>query len=125
MVYDGYTLPLDDACHDVVFSDQLIEHLHPEDTELHFGLVHRLLAPGGTYLFRTPHALCGPHDVSRWFSDTPQGFHLKEWTSLALAANGHLWLVTALEAALCRLPARLRRRVSRWLLPNVTVAATR
>ena len=146
VVYDGYALPLGDACQDVVFSDQLVEHLHPEDVALHFSLVFRLLVPGGTYVFRTPHAFCGPHDVSRWFSDTPEGFHLKEWTYSELApllrragfrrlhafwnARGARvslpWrAVTALEALLRRLPARSRRRVSRWLLPNVTVAAQR
>ena len=146
VVYDGYAVELDEGSVDLVFSDQLVEHLHPEDTALHFALVHRLLAPGGTYLFRTPHALCGPHDVSRFFADEPQGFHLREWTygelEPVLRAAGFTrlraywnargarvplpWqLVTLLEAGLRRLPAGLRRRVSRPLLPNVTVAARR
>jgi len=80
VIYDGYDLDLPDESVDVVYSDQLIEHLHPEDTELHFRLVRRLLRPGGRYLFRTPHRHSGPHDVSQFFSDEPQGFHLKEWT---------------------------------------------
>ena len=80
MLYDGYQLDLPDDCVDLVFSDQLVEHLHPEDTLHHFRLVRRILAPEGAYVFRTPHALCGPHDVSRFFSDAPEGFHLKEWT---------------------------------------------
>lgn len=146
VVYDGYRVELPDASVDLVFSDQLVEHLHPEDTALHFALVHRLLAPGGTYFFRTPHALCGPHDVSRFFADEPQGFHLREWTYTELeplmrdagftgfeaywnARGARIRLpwrfVTWLESALARLPARLRRRLSRPLLPNVTVAARR
>ena len=146
LVYDGYELALSDGCLDLLFSDQLVEHLHPEDTELHFRLVHRILAPGGVYLFRTPHALCGPHDVSRFFSDTPEGFHLKEWTyaelrpllrSAGFTSLRAYWnargarvrlpwrLVVALEAAMGVLPAPLRRHVSRGFLPNVTVAAGR
>ena len=35
---------------------------------------------GGKYVFRTPHSLRGPHDVSQYFSDEPECFHLKEWT---------------------------------------------
>lgn len=146
VVYDGYELDLPAACVDLVFSDQLVEHLHPEDTELHFRLVHRILAEGGSYFFRTPHALCGPHDVSRFFSDTPQGFHLKEWTyseiGPLLRAAGFTSLraywnargarivlpwrgVLALEACMRALPARVRRQVSRYCLPNVTIAARR
>lgn len=146
LVYDGYSLDLPDGSQDLVFSDQLVEHLHPEDSALHFALVHRILAPGGTYFFRTPHALCGPHDVSRFFSEEPQGFHLREWTYSEIepvlrgagftrlrafwnARGARLplpWrLATALEAVLRRLPARLRRWLSRPLLPNVTVAAER
>lgn len=79
-VYDGYKLDLPDNSINVAFSDQLIEHLHPEDTADHFRLLHRLLKPGGVYLLRTPHRLTGPHDVSRYFSERAEGFHLKEWT---------------------------------------------
>ncbi len=81
VVYDGYNLEaIKDSSVDIVFSDQLIEHFHPEDTKLHFELVLRILKPGGKYVFRTPHALTGPHDISAYFSDEPEGLHLKEWT---------------------------------------------
>lgn len=81
VVYDGYNLEkIEPKTVDVVFSDQLIEHFHPEDTALHFQLVYKILKQGGIYIFRTPHALSGPHDVSKYFSDTAEGFHLKEWT---------------------------------------------
>jgi hypothetical protein len=44
IIYDGYNLnEIEDESVDFVFSDQLIEHLHPEDTELHFKLAHRKL----------------------------------------------------------------------------------
>lgn len=81
LIYDGYKLDdIENGSVDMVFSDQLIEHLHPEDTKTHFQLVYGILKTGGKYIFRAPHALSGPHDISRYFSDTPEGFHLKEWT---------------------------------------------
>jgi len=80
VIYDGYNLDIESDSVDFAFSDQLIEHLHPEDIEDHFRLVKRILRNGGSYLFRTPHAFFGPHDISKYFSDEPEGFHLKEWT---------------------------------------------
>jgi SAM-dependent methyltransferase len=80
IIYDGFDLDIESDSVDVAFSDQLIEHLHPEDIEDHFRLVKRILRNGGSYIFRTPHAFFGPHDISKYFSDEPEGFHLKEWT---------------------------------------------
>lgn len=67
--------------YDVVVSNQVIEHLHPEDLDTHLKSVHKILKQGGRYLFTTPHRHTGPHDVSRVFKlDEPQGMHLKEYT---------------------------------------------
>lgn len=89
IVYDGYNLKeIDDNSVDLVFSDQLIEHFHPEDTKLHFQLVRRILKVGGKYIFNAPHRLTGPHDISQYFSYEAEGFHLKEWTYTEL--NGML-----------------------------------
>ena len=86
VVYDGYdTNAIAADSVDLVFSDQLIEHFHPEDTEQHLQLAHRLLKKGGRYVLRTPHRLSGPHDISAFFSDEPLGFHLKEWTYREMA----------------------------------------
>jgi len=120
VVYDGYALEtIQSATVDVVFSDQLIEHFHPEDTALHFKLVHKILKKGGMYIFRTPHALSGPHDVSKYFSDTAEGFHLKEWTYLEikkmvvdigftkfktyLIVKGHIFRIPYLWFAFCEI----------------------
>ncbi len=85
VTYNGYSLDaIAEGSVDIVFSDQLIEHLHPDDTADHIKLVHRILRPGGKYIFSTPHAFTGPHDISKYFSYEPQGFHLKEWTYLEL-----------------------------------------
>jgi SAM-dependent methyltransferase len=84
--FDGYTLDLPDNLVDVFFSDQLIEHIHPDETQNHFEMVYRTLKPGGKYIFRIPHRLSGPHDISKHFTDTPTGFHLNEPTYREMAA---------------------------------------
>lgn len=81
IIYDGYSVDgIDENTVDVFFSDYLIEHLHPDETKAHFKIVYRLLKEGGKYIFRTPHAFTGPHDISQYFCEEPEGFHLKEWT---------------------------------------------
>ncbi len=85
IVYDGYNLNLPDNSIDVAFSNQVIEHLHPDDTIDHLRLVYRLLRPGGVYVFCTPEKLSGPFDISRYFSNEPQGFHLREWMFIELS----------------------------------------
>ena len=73
-------LPFPAHSFDSAVSMQLIEHLHPEDVPKHLCEVFRVLKPSGRYTFETPHVLFGPHDVSRFFSDSPKGFHLKEYS---------------------------------------------
>ncbi len=81
IVYDGYNLDkIESNSIDILFSNQLLEHFHPDDTKLHLEIVHRILKPGGKYIFMTPHGLSGPFDVSAYFCDEPECFHLKEWT---------------------------------------------
>ncbi len=80
IVYDGYTLDMPKDSIHVLFSDQFIEHLHPEDVPEHYALARSLLVPEGKYVFRYPHRYRGPSDISRFFSDTPKGFHLNEST---------------------------------------------
>ena len=87
IIYDGCHLDLKDASIDVVFSDQLIEHLLPEEVESHFALVRRILKNDGVYIVSTPHAFFGPHDVSGYFSDVPEGLHFKEWTYSEIAGT--------------------------------------
>ena len=65
---------------DLAYSSHLLEHLHPDDAPDHLREVARVLKPGGRYLCVTPHAIYGPHDVSRYFDKSPTGFHLKEYS---------------------------------------------
>lgn len=146
VVYDGYELALPDASIDVAYSNQLIEHLHPDDARAHFALVKRLLKPGGTYVLATPERWTGPHDISRYFSDVAEGFHLHEWDYPelldALRAAGlrpsRAWwaargvnvplpipVAAGLERILPRLPGSVRRRYGKFLVPMITLAATR
>jgi len=80
IVADSPPYPLPDACADLAFSSHVIEHLRPDDALLQLQEIRRLLAPGGKHICVTPNRLWGPHDVSRYFSDTPQGLHLREYT---------------------------------------------
>lgn len=144
IVYDGYQLDLPDACADLAFSYQFLEHLHPEDVPLHFELVRRLLKPGGVYVFDTPHRFSGPHDVSVHFGDTLECFHFQEWTyremrkllkrhgfaRTAVHRKGRLLrspLLNALhdgiEAIVSILPKSLRRRLAARLFQSVTLSA--
>ena len=144
IVFDGYKLDLPDQCADLVFSYQFLEHLHPDDVELHLSLAYRLLKPGGSYVFDTPHRYSGPHDISKFFTDTPQGFHLKEWTYAELfrllrktgftrvytyraGKQRRCRLCNAVtlfaEALLGVLPRGIRRRASSRLFQSVAVVA--
>jgi len=87
-VFDGFRLELPPTSVDVAFSYQFLEHLHPEDVAPHMELVARALKPGGCYVLDTPHQFSGPHDISRYFSQTAQGFHMHEWTYAEIAALG-------------------------------------
>jgi 2-polyprenyl-3-methyl-5-hydroxy-6-metoxy-1,4-benzoquinol methylase len=69
------------GAYDAVLSDQLLEHLHPDDLIDHLQGSFELLRAGGSYVFRTPHRFTGPHDISRVFGQSRAcGMHLKEYT---------------------------------------------
>jgi SAM-dependent methyltransferase len=82
---DGRTIPVPAGTIDVAYSNQLMEHLHPDDAREQIGSIVAALAPGGIYLCITPNRLSGPHDVSRRFDQEATGFHLKEYTAGELA----------------------------------------
>lgn len=75
------------APYDAVISDQLLEHLHPDDVVSHMREAHAILKPGGRYILRTPHQYTGPHDMSRLFGyNEAVGMHLHEYTNSELRA---------------------------------------
>lgn len=134
-----------DAPYDVVVSDQVVEHLHPDDIAAHTRSCAAILRPGGRYIVRTPHAATGPHDMSVVFGfDQPVGMHLHEYTvreltgalraggfstvrsvvslpsigrraPVTLASRIHLLTQIATEEVLGRVPAAGRQRLRRVL----------
>jgi ubiquinone/menaquinone biosynthesis C-methylase UbiE len=82
----GVSIPLPSESVSFIYSNQLMEHLHPEDAAEQLREVRRVLKPGGRYLCRTPSRISGPHDVSMFFSEVAQGMHLKEYSYKELHA---------------------------------------
>jgi SAM-dependent methyltransferase len=75
---DQFDFP--DKSFDVVFSQQVLEHVHPDDVPRHFSEGFRVLRQGGMFAVETPNRRTGPQDVSRGFVPVAEGLHLKEWT---------------------------------------------
>ena len=82
---DGCSIPVPEGSVTLAYSNQLMEHVHPDDALEQLRNLYRALAPGGRYLCATPSRLNGPHDVSRYFDSVACGFHLKEYTYSELA----------------------------------------
>jgi len=80
VVTDGVKIPVPSQSVTVAYSNQLMEHLHPDDALAQLAEIHRALVPGGIYVCITPHRFSGPHDISKFFCDEACGFHLKEYT---------------------------------------------
>lgn len=127
----GLDVPADSV--DLVYSNQLMEHLHPDDAAGQLTQVLRALVPGGAYVCITPNRLSGPHDISGAFDTVATGLHLREYTVTQLSAlflragfvetgvyvggNGRYWKwrplpVMALERVLQLLPRRVRRAIA-------------
>ena len=83
-------LPFPDASFDVVMSFDVFEHIRESDAHLHE--VHRVLVPGGRYLFQTP---------NKW---TNSVFETVRWRSLTAWRTEHCALHTY---------GQLRRRLER------------
>jgi SAM-dependent methyltransferase len=131
---DGSDIPVKKASVDVCYSKDLLEHLHPDDALLHLQSVYQALVPGGVYICRTPNALSGPHDVSRFFeTGKATGLHLKEYTTTEINRECKkvgfkkvkpylwfkgrlvklpLWPVLMLEFVASRLPRRVCRAIT-------------
>lgn len=88
MVPENFRLILSDGCSitvprnsvNVAYSNQLMEHLHPDDAFEQLQNIYNALAPGGAFVCITPNRLTGPHDISKFFDRVATGFHLKEYT---------------------------------------------
>jgi len=148
LITDGHTIPLPNQVADVIYSNQVMEHLHPDDAFQQLAEIHRILKPKGVYLCVTPSRLNGPHDISQYFTETPTGFHLKEYTiseltrifkangfsSVKVHVGGNGYYLPALptlpfeilEQLLWKMPRKIRLAISKTflfrILLNVRVA---
>ena len=134
LLSDGTSIDVPPGSVDLVYSDQLMEHLHPDDAMEQLKNIATAIRPGGAYLCRTPNRLSGPHDVSGHFTDVAEGFHLREYSLHELArmlrdvglarqrilvgglghyVNWPLWPVLAFESVLEALPRVVRRGIAR------------
>ncbi len=84
-ISDGCSVPISQNTVTVAYSNQLMEHLHPEDALEQLRNIYQTIAPSGVYICITPNRLCGPHDVSKYFDEEATGFHLKEYTQTELS----------------------------------------
>lgn len=136
IISNGCDVPAPDGSISVAYSNQLMEHLHPEDAYEQLKGLYHCLQPGGVYICITPNRLSGPHDVSKYFDPVATGFHLKEYTNQELyglfstigfskittyAGGKGVYIkcprILALlcESILSRLPFSLRHPLSNWL----------
>jgi SAM-dependent methyltransferase len=133
-ICDGMSLPVEAGTVDVAYSNQLIEHLHPDDAQEHVDNVFKALRPNGIYVCVTPNRLGGPWDISGNFVRVAAGLHIREYTGAELVSLFHnagfakfrfhvgasgryfalpLALVDVLESLLSRVPYAVARRLCR------------
>jgi SAM-dependent methyltransferase len=79
-IFNGVDMHEPNGSMDVIYSNQVFEHLHIEDTLPLLKDYYSFLSQGGKLVVITPHRLTGPHDISRDFTKEAEGFHMKEYT---------------------------------------------
>jgi hypothetical protein len=133
---DGSNIALPNNSIDIAYSNQLMEHLHPDDAFEQLQNIFNALVSGGSYICCTPNRLGGPYDVSRYFDKVATGFHLKEYTiselstlfrkvrfskfKIYIGANGFYLifptrLIILFENLLSLLPSAIRSSIARNL----------
>lgn len=104
-VYGGAVLPFADDAFDVVFSQQVLEHVRPDVLHDYYREEHRVLRPGGYAYHQVPHRL------------VPYESHTRKWllhylprrTWLALLRRSGQDMTTAETALFLRWPWAHRR----------------
>ena len=66
-ISDGVNIPLSQNSIDIAYSNQLIEHLHPDDVISQTRNIYEVLKTNGKYVCITPNKISGPHDISKYF----------------------------------------------------------
>jgi SAM-dependent methyltransferase len=138
LITDGREIPVAPGTVDVVYSNQLMEHLHPDDAREQLENIFAALRGGGRYICLTPNRLLGPSDISQYFEpETASGLHLREYSETELRDllrtvgfdsvhtlvtwRGSFWSapiapVLLIEALFSALPRSARLRLKRWRL---------
>lgn len=133
IVSNGSSIAAPENSVDVAYSNQLMEHLHPDDAVDQLENIYSALKKGAVYVCITPNRLYGPNDVSKYFDRTATCFHLKEYTVGELyklfrrVGFSKIWIyiggrglnirfpiffILILEGILDALPFDLRRRIA-------------
>lgn len=84
LISDGSSVEIQPNIIDIAYSNQLMEHLHPEDASDQLKGIYNAIIPGGIYICITPHRFTGPQDISQYFDNVAKGFHLREYTNKEL-----------------------------------------
>jgi SAM-dependent methyltransferase len=136
IISDGCSIPLPQNTVTVVYSNQLMEHLHFDDALEQLRNIYQSIVPGGVYICITPNRLCGPHDISKYFDEEATGFHLKEYTQTELSKFFYqvgfsqlkayiggkgiylrfpLSIIKIVETILMKMPFKLRNKIGSFL----------
>jgi SAM-dependent methyltransferase len=136
VISDGVNIDVEPGSIDVAYSNQVMEHVHPDDADPPLRSIRSTLVSRGRYICITPNALTGPHDISKFFDQVPTGFHLKEYSFaevyaifnragfskiFAVIAHGRLHLrvpiglLMILEAIVGRVPVKSRKGILQFI----------
>lgn len=147
---DFLTLDEPAGSYDVIYWNDVFEHLPPDENLDYLRKIHDLLRPGGTLVTLTPNWHLRPADISFLFNargSEPEGFHLKEYTTremtrllrtagfrrvrmplvvlpsqAVLLGGGLRWLKCQLEPLLEYVPYCAAKLACRGLAMNCTLA---
>ena len=119
---DGTSIPVPAGSIDVAYSNQRMEHLHPDDARTQLVNLSRALKVGGLYVCVTPNRLTGPHDISLGFDAVATGFHLREYTNAELfdlfreCGFGRVKIYNSIRGRTFRVPTGPLLAFERWLV---------
>jgi SAM-dependent methyltransferase len=132
IISDGKSIDVPSGTVTVAYSNQVMEHIHPDDALEQLQNICRAMAPGGAYICATPNRLSGPHDVSQYFDEFATGMHMREYTATELVKLFHdvgfsrvevfigvrnrygkypLSTVTGIESCVAGVPFNVRKRI--------------
>jgi SAM-dependent methyltransferase len=115
IISDGKSIDVPLGTVTVAYSNQVMEHIHPDDALEQLQNICRAMAPGGAYICATPNRLSGPHDVSQYFDEFATGMHMREYTATELVKLFHDVGFSRVEVFI-----GVRNRYSKYPLSTVT-----